>query len=129
MCFYPFEILHHSGPRHTDVKGLHLLVSQDHHGQLGLHHQQAVQLRLGHRQAAPVGGVHHVHQNVGLPQVVGPVPPQVLPAADCSEANVINSQRLSLLDFHAFGSFWGPRPSYFPSSEFINLISWSFKTF
>lgn len=63
----------------------YLLVSQDHHGQLRLHPQQAVQLGFSQWQAAPVGGVHHVHQNVSPFQVVGPVPPQVLPSPNCNE--------------------------------------------
>lgn len=63
----------------------YLLVSQDDHGQLGLRHQQAVQLSFSQWQAAPVCGVHHVHQNVSPFQVVGPVPPQVLPSPNCNE--------------------------------------------
>lgn len=46
--------------------------------------QEAVQLRLGQWEAAPVSGVQHVHQDVSPPQVFGPVAAQVLTASNCS---------------------------------------------
>ena len=66
---------------------LYLFVSQDDHRQLGLHPQEAVQLILSHREAAPVRGVHHIHQNMSSPQVVQPVAPQILTATDCKAEN------------------------------------------
>lgn len=74
--------------RHTHSVGLILFVSQDNHRQVGLHPQQAVQLSFSQREAGPVGGVHHVHQNVSLPQILRPVPPQVLPATDLQEVEL-----------------------------------------
>lgn len=60
----------------------YLLVAQDDHRKPRLHPQEAVQLSLSQWEAFPIGGVHHVNQNMSPPQVVQPVPPQVLPAAD-----------------------------------------------
>lgn len=66
---------------------VYLLVSQDDDGQLRLHPEEAVQFGLSQWEATPVGGVHHINQNVSPSQVVGPVPPQILPSADCSTEN------------------------------------------
>lgn len=66
---------------------LHLLVSQDDHRQTRLHLQEALQLGLRQREALPVRGVHHVHQNVSPSQVVQPVAPQVLATTNCSARN------------------------------------------
>ncbi|TNN64651.1 hypothetical protein EYF80_025160 [Liparis tanakae] len=83
----------------------------DDDGQLWLRPQQAVQFGLGQWEAAPVGGVHHVHQNVSLPQVVRPVPPQVLPAADCSGENFLsNAQHDSTMSINYATALLRPRP-------------------
>ena len=75
----------------------YLFVSQHHHWQMPLHLQQELQFLSGQREALAVGGVHHVHQDVRLPQVLQPIAPQLLVTPDYS-AETEFSCRFTIID-------------------------------